>query len=173
LTPDSVGTVGIEIPPRRLLVSAQWFEAVHLLARKGAHNIWAAVEVRKLMDLEIQALRDEYQLLTGTGMDSDTDTDFDLSTLPASAPIHSTTDIPVFDPARHLKQLRKTHDELSRMLAASVYQQEKRREVAKAKNVRRAEREIEAARLEQEKVEAKKASRRQRDEMHEAPLALA
>jgi hypothetical protein len=168
IPPLASDAMGIEaLPDRSLLVSAQWFEAVHLLARKGAHSSWAAVEVRRLVELEIQAVREEYSLLTGIELEQD------ASTMSYAAPIYLAAGSGGFDPARHLRQLRVTHDRLSDMLAASVRQHEGRREATRVKNARRRERAAVAALAEQEKVEAKKANRRQREEVHEPPLVLA
>jgi hypothetical protein len=162
----------VELPQRRLLVSAQWFEAVHLLARTGSDTIWAALEIRRLMDTEIQALAEEHLMLSGISIEDSLD---DIS---PTAPIYSiqTTggDKQPFDPAKYLRNLRKTYLELSKLSTISVQQQERRREVTRAKNARRAERNAVALKAEQEKVEAKQALRKQRrDEIQEVPLALA
>jgi hypothetical protein len=161
----------VDLPSRLLLVSARWFDDVHVLARTGSNAIWAANEVRQLMETEIESLSREHLLLTGTSIEDS------IEETGATAPINLINSRRAgnhqFDPARHLRYLRRTYGELTRMMAVSVQQQERRREVTRAKNARRAERAAEAAKAEQEKIEAKQASRRRRDEMHEAPLALA
>jgi hypothetical protein len=123
------------------------------------------------METEIESLSREHLLLTGTSIEDS------IEEIGATAPINLINSRRAgnhqFDPARHLRYLRRTYGELTRMMAVSVQQQERRREVTRAKNARRAERAAEAAKAEQEKIEAKQASRRRRDEMHEAPLALA
>ena len=163
-------TARIALPERRLLVSAQWFEAVHLLARSGSDTIWAAQEIRRLIDSELQHLSEEHLTLTGLSIE---DTIDDLS---PTAPIYSIAtenDTRPFNPARYLRNLRKTFWELSKMSTVSLQQQERRRIATKAKNARRYERQAEAMKLEQEKVEAKQALRKRRDEIQEVPLALA
>jgi hypothetical protein len=161
----------IPLPQRHLLVSAQWFEAAHLLARKGSEAIWAATEIRQLMESEIKSLAKEHLILTGSSIDDP------IGDIDPSAPIYAITMLNrpkrPFDPTRHLQYLRKTHRELTRMATVSVEQQERRRAATRAKNVRRAERDAEAAKAEREKVEAKQALRKRRDEIQEAPLALA
>jgi len=172
-TPDLPPTpepARILLPERRLLVSAQWFEAVHLLARAGSDTIWAAQEIRRLMDIELQYLSEEHLILTGLNIEDSID---DIS---PTAPVYSITtgnDNRPFNPARYLRNLRKTFWELSKMSTVSLQQQERRRIATKAKNARRYERRAEAMKLEQEKVEAKQALRKRRDEIQEVPLALA
>jgi len=173
VTPDLPSTpepARIALPERRLLVSAQWFEAVHLLARSGSDTIWAAQEIRRLMDSELQYLSEEHLTLTGLNIEDSID---DIS---PTAPVYSITtgnDSRPFNPARYLRNLRKTYWELSKMSTVSLQQQERRRIANKAKNARRYERRAEAMKLEQEKVEAKQALRKRRDEIQEVPLALA
>jgi len=160
----------IALPERRLLVSAQWFEAVHLLARSGSDTIWAAQEIRRLMDIELQYLSEEHLILTGLNIEDSID---DIS---PTAPVYSIStgnDNRLFNPARYLRNLRKTFWELSKMSTVSLQQQERRRIATKAKNARRYERQAEAMKLEQEKVEAKQALRKRRDEIQEVPFALA
>jgi len=172
-TPETSSTpepARILLPERRLLVSAQWFEAVHLLARSGSDTIWAAQEIRRLMDIELQYLSEEHLILTGLNIEDSLD---DIS---PTAPVYSITtgnDNRPFNPARYLRNLRKTFWELSKMSTVSLQQQERRRIATKAKNARRYERQAEAMKLEQEKVEAKQALRKRRDEVQEVPLALA
>jgi hypothetical protein len=168
--PPTPETARIALPERRLLVSAQWFEAVHLLARSGSDTIWAAQEIRRLMDSELHYLSEEHLTLTGLNIEDSID---DIS---PTAPIYSITtgnDSRPFNPARYLRNLRKTYWELSKMSTVSLQQQERRRIANKAKNARRYERRAEAMKLEQEKVEAKQALRKRRDEIQEVPLALA
>jgi hypothetical protein len=161
-TPSTSEPARIPLPERRLLVSAQWFEAVHLLARSGSDTIWAAQEIRRLMDSELQYLSEEHLTLTGLNIEDSID---DIS---PTAPIYSITtgnDLRPFNPARYLRNLRKTFWELSKISTTSLQQQERRRIATKAKNVRRRERQAEAMKLEQEKVEAKQALRKRRDEL--------
>lgn len=170
--PSTSEIASIELPQRRLLVSAQWFEAVHLLARSGSDTIWAAAETRRLMDAELQSLAEEHLLLSGISIEDPLD---DVS---PSAPIYAIQTVGglntrAFDPLRHLRHLRKTFNELSKLSTMSIQQQERRRIATKAKNARRWERQVEALKIEQEKAEAKQALRRRRDEIQEAPLALA
>jgi hypothetical protein len=163
-------TARISLPERRLLVSAQWFEAVHLLARSGSDTIWAAQEIRRLMDSELQSLAEEHLILTGLNIEDSID---DIS---PTAPIYSITtgnDKRPFNPARYLRNLRKTFWELTKISTVSLQQQERRRIETKAKNARRRERQAEAMKIEQEKVEAKQALRRRKDEIPEVTLALA
>lgn len=161
----------VELAPRRLLVSAQWFEAVHLLARSGSDTIWAATEIRRLMDAELKSLTEEHLLLSGIPIEEP------LDEISRSAPIYSIQtlggDKRPFDPTRHLRHLRKTFWELSKMITISVQQQERRRAATRAKNARRAERSAIALKAEQERVDAKQALRKRRDEIQEVPLALA
>lgn len=160
----------IELPQRRLLVSAQWFEAVHLLARSGSDTIWAAQEIRRLMDSELQSLTEEHLALTGLNIEDP------IEQISPTAPIysiHTGNGMRPFNPSRYLRHLRKTFWELSKLSTASLQQQERRRIATKAKNARRRERQVEAMKVEQEKVEAKQALRRRKDEIQEVPLALA
>jgi hypothetical protein len=169
-TPPTPETARISLPERRLLVSAQWFEAVHLLARSGSDTIWAAQEIRRLMDSELQSLAEEHLTLTGLNIEDSID---DLS---PTAPIYSIStgnDKRPFNPARYLRNLRKTFWELTKISTVSLQQQERRRIETKAKNARRRERQAEAMKIEQEKVEAKQALRRRKDEIPEVTLALA
>lgn len=165
------------VTQRSLLVSASWFETVHLLARTQPHATPVATLLRTMMDAEIQAIKEEYHLLTGT-----TDMQESLDTLNPDAPIHRIPIAPAsphgsgrsFDARLHLQQLQRTHTDLSNLLAVSVHQVEQRRLLTAASNARRAERAAEAARLEAERVETKKAGRRKREEVHaEATLSLA
>lgn len=169
--PPTPAIATIELPPRRLLVSAQWFEAAHLLARSGSGTIWAVTEVRRLMDSELQALAEEHMILSGIAIEESIDE------ISRTAPIYFVKTIGgerrPFDPSRYLRHLRKTFWELSKMVTISVQQQEKRRAATRLKNARRAERDAVALRAEQEKVEAKQALRKRRDEIQEVPLALA
>lgn len=162
---------------RAMLVSGKWFESVHLLARGSSGSSWVLAALRDLMEAEAQSIREEYHILTGMDMD-------DRTPVPPTALIHrfspdadgsevSKTKRRVFNPDRHLAQLKRTHAEVVKLLSVSVRQVERRRQVTAIKNARRAERAAIAAREEAERVEAKKAGRKKREESVESTLVLA
>ena len=159
---------------RPLLVSGQWFELVHNLARTRSGSIWAADLLRTLMDTESRAIQAEYRLLT------DLDIDQPIRDIPPTAMIHklqsppsSNPKVRVFNTRRHLVQLKQTHGELISLSAHSVRQVEHKRQLRALSNARRRERAAFVAAAEAERLELKKAGRRQRQEVQEATLVMA
>ena len=159
---------------RTLLVSGQWFESVHTLARTQPGAIWAADTLRVMMESETQAIKDEYRLLTGLEIEDAIDE------LPPTAPImglvtpaSANQNVKLFDPTKHLTQLRQTHEELNSLLTTSVRQVERKRQLRALSNVRRKERAAVAAQMEVERLELKKAGRRQKQEVQASTLVLA
>lgn len=159
---------------RGLLVSRQWFESVHNLARTRPGAIWAADILRSLMDSETRAIRDEYRLLTGLEIDEPIDEI--LPTAPIlrlATPPNRNPNAKVFDQVRHITQLKQTHGELVKLMATSEHQVERKRQLRALSNARRKERDTIAAQAEAERLELKKAGRRQKQEIREATLVMA
>lgn len=127
-----------------------------------------------MIESESRAIRDEYRLLTNLDISESIDE------IPTSAPIHglvtppnSNPDVKVFNPTRHLSQLKQTHGELVGLLAVSVHQVERKRQLRALSNARRRERATIVAQAEAERLEQKKAGRRQKQEVQEATLVMA
>ena len=128
-----------------------------------------------MIESESRAIRDEYRLLTSLDISEST-----IDEIPASAPIlglvtpqSPNPDVKVFNPTRHLSQLKQTHEELVGLLTVSVHQVERKRQLRALSNARRKERATIAAQAEAERLEQKKAGRRQRQEVQEATLVMA
>lgn len=126
------------------------------------------------MESETQAIKDEYRLLTGLEIEDAIDE------LPPTAPImglvtpaSANQNVKLFDPTKHLTQLRQTHEELNSLLTTSVRQVERKRQLRALSNVRRKERAAVAAQMEVERLELKKAGRRQKQEVQASTLVLA